>query len=287
MARYLSRESEPYGKWRGIPIYLTTILTVLLVVGFLASVALKRSPLLSSLMFTTPVVSWKGWLSVLSYPLVEPPQFFTPFLIMCFYQWSTGIETHLGRGPLVRLLLLLLLLPVAFFSALWLMGITGGTIAGSFIITVGLLVAFSTLYPNAEWWGWMPFKYLAFACILCASLISISDHDWFGVASLWLICAASFFYIRHAIDQEYDNRVPFAVRIRSWFRSKPKFRVVPRARKAEAARIREEYGDGDELDGEVDDLLEKIARNGIASLTTSERARLEQARENLLKKERK
>ena len=286
MARYLSRESEPFGKWKGIPIYLTTILSVLLAFGFLVSVALKHSPVLASLVFTTPVVSWKGWLSVLSYPFVEPPTFFSPLLIMCFYQWSTGIETHLGRGPLMRLLLLLLLLPVAFLGAMWLAGISGGTLSGSFLITAGLLVAFSTLYPNAEWWGWVPFKYLAFACILCASLISISDRDWLGVASLLLICAASFFYIRHAIDQEYDDRVPLTARIRSWFRSKPKFRVVPRTRDAVAMRAREEYDD-DELGSEVDALLEKIARKGLASLSADERARLEQARETLLKKEQK
>ena len=291
MARYLSRESEPFGKWKGIPIYLTTILSVLLAFGFLVSVALKHSPVLASLVFTTPVVSWKGWLSVLSYPFVEPPTFFSPLLIMCFYQWSTGIETHLGRGPLMRLLLLLLLLPVAFLGAMWLAGISGGTLSGSFLITAGLLVAFSTLYPNAEWWGWVPFKYLAFACILCASLISISDQDWLGAASLWLICAAAYFNIHHAIEQEFDDVGPndhfnLAARLRRWFQRKPKFRVVTRTREAYAAQAREESY-GDELDDEVDALLEKIARDGLGSLSAKERALLEQAREALLKKERK
>jgi hypothetical protein len=235
----------------------------------------------------TPVTSWKGWLSILTYPFIEPPTFFSPFMILCFYWWSMGIETHLGRGPLVRLLAILLLLPVAFLGVMWLGGTSGGPIAGSFLITAGLLVAFATLYPNAEWWGWVPFKYLAFACILCGSLVSFADHDLLGLAELWIVCAASFSYIRHAVEQEYDDHVPLTVRIRSWFRRKPKFRVVPRARKTEAAHLREESGDDDELDGEVDDLLEKIARNGIASLTAGERARLEEARENLLKKERK
>src|SRR5438045_1067240 len=43
MSRYLSRETEPYGKWKGIPIYLTTILTALLVAGFLGSAALAAA----------------------------------------------------------------------------------------------------------------------------------------------------------------------------------------------------------------------------------------------------
>lgn len=291
MARYLSRESEPLGKWKGIPIYLTTILSVLLALGFIVSVALKRSPALAALTFSTPVVSWKGWLSVLTYPFVEPPTFFSPLMIVCFYQWGTGIETHLGRGPLVRLLLLLLLLPVAVLSLLWLAGITGGPIAGSFPITAGLLVAFATLYPNAEWWGWVSFKYLAFACILCGSLISISDRDWLGVASLLVICAASFSFIRHAVEQEYDdagsnNHFNLAARLRSWFQRKPKFRVVPRTRDTISSRSFAE-DDDDEAEREMDTLLDKIARSGIASLTSKERARLELAREQMLKKERK
>jgi hypothetical protein len=288
MARYMSRDTEPLTKWRGLPIYLTTIFTALFVIGFLASAALAaaRSPWMTSLTFHTPVTSWTGWLSVLSYPFIELPSFFTPLGIVCFYWWAAGIESHLGRGPLVRLLAILVLLPVAFMGVLALSGVSYGGLAGQFLITSGLLIAFATLYPNADWAGWVPFKYLAFACIVCGSLMLVAERNWLAVANLWLVCAASFFFVRHAIEQEYDDRVPLTARIRSWFRSKPKLRVVPRTRDAYAARTRED-SDEDELDGEVDDLLEKIARNGLGSLTANERARLEQARENLLKKERK
>ena len=135
MARYLTRESEPYGKWKNIPIYLTTILTALLVVGFLVSAVLAsaRSPWLQTLAFRTPVSEWSGWLSVLSYPFIELPTFFTPLGIVCFYWWSAGIETHLGRGPLVRLLLILVLLPVAWLGVLAISGISHGGLAGGFL----------------------------------------------------------------------------------------------------------------------------------------------------------
>jgi len=288
MARYMSRDTEPLAKWRGVPIYLTTILTALFVIGFLvsATLAAARSPWMMALTFQTPVTSWSGWLSVLSYPFIELPSFFTPLGIVCFYWWAAGIESHIGRGPLVRLLAILMLLPVALLGILSVCGISYGGLAGQFLITSGLLIAFATLYPNADWAGWVPFKYLAFACVLCGSLMLVADRNWLGIANLWLVCVASFFFMRHAIEQEYDDHVPLTKRIRSWFRSKPKFRVVPRTRDAYASQIREK-SDDDEPDGEVDDLLEKIARNGLGSLTPKERARLEQARENLLKKERK
>ncbi|MEI7821476.1 MAG: DUF6576 domain-containing protein [Verrucomicrobiota bacterium] len=288
MARYTSRDTEPLAKWRGVPIYLTTILAALLVVGFLGSAFLKaaRSPLLESLAFHTPVASWKGWLSVLTYPFVSEVNFFTPFTIICFYWWAAGIETHLGRAPLVRLLLLLTLTPVVSDVVLSYALKMNNVLAGDYIITIGLLVAFATLYPNAEWIGWVPFKYLAFACILCGSLMFVAEPAWLGVASLWLVCLASFSYLRGAIDREYDDYVPLGARVRAWFRRTPKLRIVQRRRDPEEPLTREDFED-DEPESEMDALLDKIARNGLASLSPNERARLELAREELLKKDRK
>src|SRR5438034_318034 len=115
MARYLSRESEPYGKWKGIPIYLTTILCAALVAGLFVTAFLRSagSPLISNLVFALPVSHWTGWLAVFSYPLVDKVTFFTPFAIMIFYWLAVGVESHLGRGPLVKLLILITLTPVA------------------------------------------------------------------------------------------------------------------------------------------------------------------------------
>jgi hypothetical protein len=297
MARYLSRESEPYGKWKGIPIYLTTILCAALVIGLIVTAFLgsARSPLVRDFIFAFPMSHWTGWLSVITYPFIDNINFFTPFGIMVFYWLAVGIETHLGRSALVKLLVIITLVPVAVSAVAW-WGFSMPTyfptfslvgLSGTSLILGALLIAFATLYPNAEFWGWVPFKWVAFACFVCGSLMAVAQRDVMSVSALWLSCLAAFLFIRHAVEQEYDDHVPLTVRIRSWFRRKPKFRVVPRARKTEASHIREESGDDDELDGEVDDLLEKIARNGIASLTARERARLEEARENLLKKERK
>lgn len=293
MARYMSRDTEPLFKWGRLPVYLTTIFVALLTLGFLMSAALMsaESPWLHSLKFSTPVTSWSGWLSALSYPLVSQVDFFTPLSIVCFYWWALGIETHLGRAPLVRLLGILVLLPVAFMSLLSLSGFGHGTLAGQYFITAGLLVAFATLYPNTEWAGWVPFKYLAFACILCGSLMFIAARQWLGVADLWLVCIATFLFMRHAIEQEFDDvgtndHFNLAARIRRWFQRKPKFRVVQRTRSTISSRSSHDDGD-DELESELDALLDKIAKDGLSSLSSNERARLELAREELLKKERK
>jgi hypothetical protein len=69
-------------------------------------------------------------------------------------------------------------------------------------------------------------------------------------------------------------------------RRRPKLRVLPKPSSPPRAIPRVELAET-AADTEVDALLDKIAKTGLASLTASERARLEKAREELLKKERK
>ena len=294
MARYLSRETEPYGKWKGIPIYLTTILTAVFVVGMIATAVLRAadSQFIESLILHVPLQSAWGVLGIVTYPFMGLPDFFTPFAIMCFYWWACGIETHLGRRPLVTLLAILALAPAAAAWFWWGLFGMGSSMQGNYLLTIGLLIAFATLYPNTEVWGWIPFKYFAAMCVACGLLIKIGDKAWGAVAHIVAICLISFLYIRHAVDQEYDDHVPISARIRSWFRRKPRLRVLPASehttyRERRAQRETPVSDTAERISAEVDALLEKIARNGISSLTDKERAKLELARMELLKKERK
>lgn len=281
MARFSSGNHQPFTYWNNLPIYLTTILSVVLAVGFVAVAVLSsmRSPILSGLVFTMPLApAWSLW-RLFTYVIVNPISFFTPFSIMCFYWWCSGIETHLGQAVLARLVLLLVLASPAVCLVWYALGGASGAV-GDYAFTGGLLVAFSTLYPSTEAWGWIPFKWLAFACIVCGSLMLLAANDWIALSQLWASCALAFAYIRQAKELEYDDyQSPFA-RFTKLFERKPKFRVLP----SPAARRR----DPDEADevGSIDPLLDKIARSGIASLSPKERARLEKAREALLKKER-
>ncbi len=293
MARYLSRETEPYGKWNGIPIYLTTILAAVFVVGLFVSafLASASSPLLHHLTFFLPAEGWTVLPAIVTYPFIDKVTFFTPFSILFFYWLGVGIETHLGRSVLAKLLILLTLAPVVVVSAAWwifqiptvLPSFCQFGLSGGFLMMAALLMAFATLYPNAEWLGWVPFKWVAFACFVCGSLMAVSHRDWLSVAALWATCLAAFFYMRHAIEQDYDDHIPLAVRIRAWFRSKPKLRMLPRPAPAPRRKIVNDFDD--DTDSDVDALLDKIAKSGLSSLNKNERARLEKARETLLKKE--
>jgi hypothetical protein len=282
MARYLSGPTQPYGKWNGIPIYLTTILTAALVAGIIGTAILMASGagiVLNALAFTMPLrPAWSLW-RLFTYVFVDRISFFTPFALICFYWFSAGIETHLGRGVLTRLLIMLVLVPPAVAAAIyWTLHVDGAAI-GSYSLACGLLVAFATLYPNSEAWGWIPFKWVAFACIFCGSLMLLASRDMPALAELWISCAVGFAYIRHAKELEYDDYVSPFSRVKDLFRRKPKFRVVPAP---SSSSYRETLN---EPASELDTLLDKIAKSGMNSLTAKEKATLEKAREALMRKD--
>jgi hypothetical protein len=64
------------------------------------------------------------------------------------------------------------------------------------------------------------------------------------------------------------------------FKRRPKLRVLP-------SPARSRGRDDEDAVDSIDPLLDKIAKTGIDSLTPKERARLEKAREALMKRERR
>jgi hypothetical protein len=284
MARYTSGHNQPLTHWNNIPVYLTTIVTAAFVLGLIASAVLMslRSPLLGWLVFEMPLQpGWTIW-RLFTYVFVGRVSFFTPFSILFFYWMSLGLETHLGRPALARMLLLLVLV-VPAVAALWwwAAGVPSNAFdVNSYMLMSGLLVSFATLYPNTEAWGWVPFKWVAFACIACGSLMLLAGRDWLGLSQLWASCGAAFGYTRLALESEYDDHEPLLGQLTTWWRRR-KFSVVKAPGSATAARRGGDSGPAEEMDR----LLDKIAKTGLSSLTSAERARLEKAREALLKRE--
>lgn len=285
MARYSYGNTPPLRYWNGLPIYLTTILTAVFVLGLIVSAVLMsmRNPLIGALVFVMPLEpAWSLW-RLFTYVFINQVSFFTPFSIFFFYWMSVGIETHLGRPALARLLTLLVLtIPVVAGAWYWLAGVSSTTwLNGDYLFFSGVLAAFATLYPRTEAWGWIPFKWIAFACIVCGSLMLLASHDWVALSELWVSCAVAFGEVRRAVESDYDDYESPLSRLQLWLRRR-KFRVVraderPEPRRAGAS----EPTPADELDR----LLDKITKSGIASLSAAERARLEKAREALLRKE--
>ncbi|MGB8167949.1 MAG: DUF6576 domain-containing protein [Chthoniobacteraceae bacterium] len=285
MARYSSGNNQPLTHWNNLPIYLTTILTAVFVLGLIVSAVFTslNSPLLGLLVFEMPLrPEWSLW-RLFTYVFIGRISFFTPFSILFFYWLGVGVETHLGRVVLSRLLILITLVTPAMAALWWWsFGVPFNSYAiDNYMLMSGLLVTFATLYPTTEAWGWIPFKWVAFACIVCGSLMLLAGRDWLGLSQLWASCAVAFAYTRHALELGYDDyESPFS-RIQTWFRRR-KFRVV---RPGDAASSRRSEASESGPAEEMDRLLDKIAKSGISSLSSAERSRLEKARQALLKRE--
>lgn len=286
MARYTSGQNPPLGNWNGLPIYLTTIFTAALVLGLAVSAILlsMQSPLFQALIFSMPLKPWWSLWRLFTYVFIGHISFFTPFSILFFYWMSVGIETHLGRR-VVSTLWILLALTVPAVAALWywILGVSWSTEAyDNYLFSCGLLIAFATLYPTTEAWGWIPFKWIAFACIVCGSLMILAQRDWVGLSMLWVSCAVGFAYIRHAKELEYDDYESPLQRLSFWFKRR-KFKVV-KAPSGGSARPAVSSA-GTDPQSEVDRLLDKIAKSGLASLSAKERSQLKKASEELSRRD--
>lgn len=269
-----------------VPVYVTTIFTALLVGGLVASALLLTAQVsLAPYGFVAPLFLRGALWQVFTYPFIEQLTFFTPLGILCFYSWGMEVERYLGRARYIKFLGTLWLIQPIVCCLWWAAGVPAGN-TGNYEITAALLIAFATLYPNVEFFGWIPLKWFAFACFAVGSMMLLPARDWVRLSLLWAECGAAFAFIRHlqrggGVELDFD--------VKRFFRRRPKLRVMPppprsAARPAPAARRAVAEPEEDAVES-INPLLDKIARSGLASLTAKERARLEKARAELLKKE--
>lgn len=261
--------------WIGrYPVRIITIVVAVYVLGMFGTVILSTAhfSLMPFAFDPQRFVHGALW-QPLTCTLIQSPSFF--FLIsMLFLHWSGAeVEKILGRNRFLAFFGLLLLIPPCLMLVWSALG-QHWTYLGSYELTVGMFVAFATLYPNLEMFGWVTMKWLAFAGLVLASMQYLPSHDWGYLSVLWGMCLTSFWYIRFVQGRA---RIDLNLQRFRLFRSKPKFHVVP---KSPGRRVVEP----DDVYASIDPILDKISKSGMGSLTENERRQLERARNRLLKK---
>jgi hypothetical protein len=142
---------------------------------------------------------------------------------------------------------------------------------------LAVFAAFATHFPGVPVFYVLLAKWAALILVGIFSLMHLAARDWTSLIVLWSTCGYAHLFVR--IQQ---GRISLPT-IRLW-RRKPKLRVLPDlpAKKVvPAVRANPE----DATMAEIDALLDKIATTGISSLSPKERARLEAAREGLMKRD--
>jgi membrane associated rhomboid family serine protease len=271
-----TRDNQPLGNVRGVPIYLTTIFVTAIIVGliFSALAGQMRSFMLFGFeagQFWRQGQVWR----LFTYLIVDRVNFFTLFNLVFLFSFGRNCEVEMGRARYAAFLAVLVVTPALVATGFWLAGF-GGFVTGSVHLSMGLVIAFAAMYPNVSWWADIPLKFVAVGCVFLAAVGHLSEGDQIGLGSTLATCAVSFGYIRGMRAGFFSG-----LTWKGFFRRKPKLRLLPPLE--QPGRARRDPGAA----GDVDDLLDKIAKSGLHSLTAQEKWRLQAAREELLKKARK
>ena len=257
------------------PVHVTTLLVAVHVFAAIVACFVGGAGILGHLAFDSALVWQRGefW-QLATYAFVHSPSALLWFAVEMYMLFVFGreVERFIGRRAFTVLYLFLLLAPTVLLS-LWGLSERVG-IAGSPALHFGIFIAFATIYPNVELLLRIQAKWVALALAAISTLQLLAYRDWSAMAVLWVSVAAAFFFIRlRGVGPE----LVWWGNLKSRWEPKPKFHVIPRSaprRVVEPENVHES----------IDPVLEKISKQGINSLTASERRALDRARARLLKK---
>jgi membrane associated rhomboid family serine protease len=265
----------------GRPIYVTNLLLILNVLAFIITalaVSFFGAGILSALGLGNYEVIYRGQIWRLVTYIIFPPDPYTAitfiFAMGFLFYFGRQVEQFVGRKTYINLYAALVLLPAILFCLLGLLGVWHENYLGGYGSIFGIFVAFATIYPGVEiciWFVNLTAKGWAYALLAVLTLANIAYHQWIDLGALW--CDAAIGYVGMRLigagrgltwltDWLEDRQAKKLARQRN-------FKVLKDAKATES----------------IDEILEKISKHGVGSLDARERAALERARTNLLKRD--
>jgi hypothetical protein len=273
-------EDRPVSYIRGYPIYCATLLTVAYGVGILLTAILHQSIDLRELFafsLSRSILQGQIW-QILTFSFLNFPSFFTLFSLFFLYIAAVEVEKYIGRVRFLTLCGIFILTPVVAYSIWAILFRESYSLYSDYFVTVGFFISFCTLYPGLQWLGFLSLRWLGVISYGIGAIMHISQSDWVDFFTLTLVCLASFGYIRFLQSGFELPAIPNPLRALR----RPRFRVVSKPSNHSAPTSDFRPTDSNEIDR----LLDKIAKYGLASLSAKERETLERARARLLEKDR-
>jgi len=265
--------------WVGrVPVFATTIIVALYVASMIGvavsgAFGVGQEGLIARFGFDSQAVLRHGELwRCFTYAFVNGVGAMFIIELVMLYIFGRDVEQYLGRKGFIRLYLGFLLLGPSLLLAASL--VTGQVYElNQGWANLAVFLAFATLYPRAQLLFQVTAKVFALVVLGFYVLQCLSVQKWTDA----LVLLATAFLAWYAIRCGAGLKLDFMSRLRpvSHRIKGPRLRVVPRS-------------DDEPVDPHriIDPLLEKISRDGLASLTRREREQLERARTVLLEKER-
>ena len=257
-----SKDHLPLTWWKQHPVYLAAIIALIGAASMVLTALLGYS-LMGHFVFTYEGAfhQLRLW-TPLTYAFVNPPSLWT--LIGCLLLWNFGeaVERHLGRRAFVRLLLLLLLVSPLLITLFGLIGGRGFACMGIMQLEFGVFIAFATLYPHAKLSviiltidAWV----LAAVFVGLNALGSLGARDWSSLLLLAANFGSAYAFIRFETGALKLPSLP---------------KRMPQAKKPAKKSSTPT----------VDDILDKISRQGMQSLSAEERRILDKASDEMKRK---
>jgi len=277
-----SNDYQPFGYLGRIPLYVSTILVIVYSAAMVALVLCRAGggPDFGGMLLYDSLdvrVGYQFW-RFFTYPLVNGPSIWFVVEMYLLYSFGREVERFIGRTSYGMLYGCLVALgPCIATAVTTLVPHYLIDLSGSQTVDFAVFIAFCAIYPNAEILFTFKAKWIAAILIAVSSLQMLAGRAIPELLLFWAACAAAFLFIKYLRGHLRFSLGDY-MRQR---RSRRSLRPLPRPEAAPRARLG--AGSGDVIES-IDPLLDKIAKHGIGSLTEAERARLEEARTELLKK---
>ncbi len=279
-------QEEPLFHLGDFPVRLITLLIALhsaAMIGATLLLASGHAAILDALAYSSAAVAHGQVWRLLTYAYVDGPSIWFLLEMLMLYYFGSEVENGLGWkrfGILyVGLILLGPLLLQAFSYAAGPQSFTGAQ-----EINFAVFAAFTTMHPGAQFFFGVAARWVFAGLFAISSLQSLAAHQPARV----LVLAGSSFLAVFLMKRSGFSEPLFGLSLGQFFpslrgllRRKPRFSVVEGGKMGKVSaepRVESSF----DPEGEMDRLLEKIARQGIGSLTSAEKAALERARQAML-----
>lgn len=272
-----SDEHQPVMWLRGYPVYAAHFIVIVLVASMLITTLLNLlgvGAVLSALVFTSGQVLHGEIWRVVTYGLVNEPSLWFVLSMLMLVWFGRDVERSLGRRTFLIFYGCAYLLTPLLFT---LLGLRWPSALAGQPRTFALFIAFATLHPDAPMFALnITAKWVAAIMAGIYALIALNNRDPLSLVSLLATTGFAFAFIRY---QQGRIELPQL----NLFRRGPKLRLLPDLKKGDNPTTKTARQTSSMA--EVDALLDKIAQSGMGSLTTKERAKLDAARDDLLKRD--
>lgn len=301
-------DAQPLARINGYPIYLSTaivgVLSVMMVVcAFGGSAVMERLGFFPGL----PDTEWELWRWV-SYPAVALPSIWFVIEMFLLFRFGGELERIFGRKAFIRLMAGLVLMPPLLLTlanwalppALWSAASRMRPLAGTEMSGFCVFLGFALLYPGAVFFSslpWLTAKVVAPIFLVIQVLQFIARGDRAGLVLFLANCVLTYAVLRHAglsprfeaITGALREAMPQRLALPGAAQSpsqanlpgSPRRRVVadksPAGTYQPKIKPREDLYPEKKAVREIDQLLDKIGREGLASLTPEEREALQRA----------